>query len=108
MEILHDGVIAFLSAVGLASLLWSLAGLMVRRPAPAIHGLMLVLPLQGNTLSAEADLRELRRLRRALPGSRLALHNCGLSEEGLALVRTLARREKNILFIDTLQPLPPP
>ena len=107
MEILYDGVIAFLSAVGLATLIWSFAGYFLRSARLSIPGLMLVLPLRGEALSMEADVRELRRLQRSLPGAKLVLQDCGLSEDALALARYLAQRTENTLLISATEPLPP-
>ena len=104
MEILYDGIIAFLAAVGLASLIWSVAGLILRPPQGRISGAALVLSLRGEALSMEADVRDLRRI---LPDTRLVLRNCGLSKEALAQARYLAAREKNTLLIGESDPLPP-
>ena len=62
MTLLQDGVIAFLSAVGVTALVWIVAGALFRAGRPAIPGLLLVLPLRGEALAMEADVRELRRL----------------------------------------------
>ena len=92
MEILQDGVIAFFAAVGLAAVIWILAGAFLRAGRPAIPGLTLVLPLTGEALAMEADVRELRRVQHQLPGSRPVLADCGLTAEARALAEYLAKR----------------
>ena len=44
MALLQDGLIAFLSAVGLTTVIWLVAGLLLRTGKPTIPGLLLVLP----------------------------------------------------------------
>ncbi len=53
MEILQDGVIAFFTAVGLASVVWVLAGAFLGAGRPMIPGLALVLPLRREALAME-------------------------------------------------------
>ena len=108
MNIFCDGVIAFLAAVGLSALIWSVAGLLLRRTPPPLSGVTLVLSLRGEGVTMEADVRELERLRRTLPGSRLVLQDCGLSREALALARYLALRSEGAQLISAEDPLPPP
>ena len=108
MDIFRDGVVAFLSAVGLSALIWSAAELLLRRTPPIPFGVTLVLPLQGEGATMEADVAELERLRRILPGSRLVLQNCGLSREGLALAHYLTLEKEGVLLIGAQDPLPPP
>ena len=100
MVLLQDGLIAFLSSVGLAAVVWFLAGAFLRAGRPAIPGLMLVLPLQGEALAMEADVRELRRFRHQLPGSRIVLADCGMTEDARALAEYLARRTAGACVMD--------
>lgn len=95
MYILQDGIIAFLSAVGLATLIWFLAGALLRTGRPSIPGLMLVLPLKGEAISMEADVRELRRLQHQLPGAKIVLSDCGMTAEARALAEYLVKRQDN-------------
>lgn len=81
MTLLQDGLIAFLSAVGVTTLVWIVAGAFFRAGRPAVPGLLLVLPLRGEALAMEADVRELRRLRGRLPGARIVLADCGLTRD---------------------------
>ena len=95
MTLLQDGVLAFLSAVGLTTVVWFLAGTVFRAGRPMIPGLLLVLPLRGEALAMEADVRELRRLQGQLPGAKIVLADCGLTEDARGLARYLAAREEN-------------
>ncbi len=97
MELLQDGVLAFLASVGLVSLVWLVAGLM-RRPGPA--ELALVLPLKGAAPALEADVRTLRRLRHQVPEATIVLLDCGLDRDALLLARYLAQREEDVLLAD--------
>ena len=100
MALLQDGLIAFLSAVGLTTVIWLVAGVLLRTGKPTIPGLLLVLPLRGEALAMEADVRELRRLRNQLPGAKIVLADCGMTEDARALARYLAEREQNAELID--------
>ena len=94
MTLLQDGLIAFLSAVGLTALVWLVAGAVLHTGRPIVPGLLLVLPLRGEALAMEADVRELRRLQSRLPGARMVLVDCGLTEDARGLAQYLADREK--------------
>ena len=95
MYLLQDGILAFLCAVGLATVIWFMAGALLHSGRPAIPGLMLVLPLQGEALSMEADVRELRRLQSQLPGTKIVLSDCGMTAEARALAEYLVQRQDN-------------
>lgn len=100
MELLQDGLIAFFSAVGLTTVVWMAAGAVLHAGRPVIPGLVLILPLRGEALAMEADVRELRRVQGQLPGAKIVLADCGLSEDARALARYLAAREKHAELID--------
>lgn len=100
MSVFQDGVIAFFTAVGVTTVLWLLAGALLRARRPAMPGVLLVLPLRGEALAMEADVRELRRLRHQLPGARLVLADCGMTEDARALARYLADREPNAEMVE--------
>ena len=100
MTLLQDGLIAFLSAVGVTTLVWAVAGAFLRAGRPAIPGLLLVLPLRGEALAMEADMRELRRLRNRLPGAKIGLADCGMTADARALAAYLANREPNVALTD--------
>ena len=69
MNVFRDGVIAFFSAVGMTTVVWLLAGAVLHAGRPTIPGLLLVLPVRGEALALEHDVRELRRVRSSLPGA---------------------------------------
>ena len=100
MTLLQDGLIAFLSAVGLTALVWLVAGAVLHTGRPIVPGLLLVLPLRGEALAMEADVRELRRLQSRLPGARMVLVDCGLTEDARGLAQYLADREKRGELVD--------
>ena len=100
MVLLQDGIIAFLSAVGLTTVVWLAAGTVLHAGRPAISGLMLVLPLRGEALALEGDFRELRRVRHRLPGSRIVLADCGMTEDARELALYLAEREENVILAE--------
>ena len=93
MSLLQDGLIAFLSAVGLTTRVWLAAGIFFHTGRPVIPGLLLVLPLRDDAPAMEADVRELRRLQGRLPGARIVLADCGLTEEARQMAQYLADRE---------------
>ncbi len=100
MLLLQDGVLAFLSAVGLTTIVWATAGALLHWGGrPAIPGLLLVLPLRGEALAMEADVRELRRVQGGLPGAKIVLANCGLTPDAQALAQYLTDREKNAALV---------
>lgn len=99
MVLLQDGVLAFLSAVGLTTIVWAVAGALLQAGRPAIPGLLLVLPLRGEALAMEADVRELRRVQGGLPGAKIVLADCGMTPDAQALARYLAQREKNASLV---------
>lgn len=94
MMAFQDGILAFFAAVGVATVVWLAAGALLHAGRPIIPGLLLLLPLRGDAPAMEQDVRELRRIRHLLPGSRLILADCGLTEEARKLARYLAFREE--------------
>ena len=59
-------------------------------------GFLLVLPLRGEVPALEEDVRELRRVRRQLPGARIVLADCGMTEEARALASYLSARTEGV------------
>ena len=100
MVLLQDGCIAFFSAVGVTTVVWLVAGALLHAGRPTVPGLLLVLPLRGEALAMEADVRELRRLCHRLPGARIVLADCGMSDEARSLAGYLAGRSENIALAE--------
>lgn len=100
MSVFHDGVIAFFSAVGMTTVVWLLAGALLHAGRPTIPELLLVLPVQGEALALEHDVRELRRVQHGLPGARLVIADCGLTEDARGLAEYLADREDNAAVVN--------
>lgn len=100
MGAFRDGVIAFFSAVGMTTVVWLLAGALLHAGRPAIPGLLLVLPVRGAAPALEADVRELRRVQGGLPGAKLVIADCGLTEDARGLADYLAARAANAAVVD--------
>ena len=103
MTAFQDGLLAFFSAVGVATVVWLAAGAVLHAGRPVIPGLMLILPLRGDAPAMEQDVREVRRIRHMLPGSRFVLADCGLTEEARRLARYLAARESGAVLLDSTE-----
>ena len=96
MEVLQDGVLAFLAATGLAALFWLLTGWLRRRDPARV---MLLIPARpGCDFAAPAaqmlDLR--RQLRGAVP---IVLCDCGLEGADLRRARELTERYDDLLLL---------
>ena len=100
MNVFRDGVIAFFSAVGMTTVVWLLAGAVLHAGRPTIPGLLLVLPVRGEALALEHDVRELRRVRRSLPGAQIVIADCGLTAEARGRADYLAEREDNAAVVN--------
>ena len=100
MMLFQDGLLAFFSAVGATTVVWLVAGALLHAGRPGIPGVLLVLPVRGEALAMEADVRELRRARDHLPGAKIVLADCGLSDDAKALAACLADRGKDVVLVD--------
>ena len=100
MTLLQDGILAFFSAVGMTTVVWLAAGAVLHAGRPTIPGLLLVLPLRGDALAMEADVRELRRVQGRLPGAKIVLADSGLTEDAREVAQYLADREENADLVD--------
>ena len=100
MVLLQEGCIAFFSAVGMTTVVWLVAGALLHAGRPTVPGLLLVLPLRGQALAMEADVRELKRLCHRLPGARIVLADCGMSEDARSLAEYMAGRTENITLAE--------
>ena len=97
--LLQNGIMAFFAAVGMATVVWLAAGLLLRTGRESVPDLRLVLPLRGEAIAMERDVRTLRRIQGQVPGATIVLEDQGLTAEARALARYLAEREENAIFI---------
>ena len=103
MSVLYDGVIAFLAAVGLATILWVLADLVLRRREKVVEA-VLVLPVRGSAESMEQDVQTLLVLRQQLGRyTPVLLADCGLSEEGRYRAAALEDRYQRVTAVTPAQ-----
>ena len=100
MMLFQDGLLAFFSAVGVTTVVWLVAGALLHAGRPTVPGLLLVLPLRGQALAMEADVRELKRLCHRRPGARIVLADCGMSEDARSLAEYMAGRTENITLAE--------
>ena len=81
----------------------SVCGTWLQHHTPAVvlkYLLLLVLPVRGDALALEHDVRELRRIQGGLPGAKIVIADCGLTEEARGLANYLADREENAAVTD--------
>ena len=100
MTLLQDGILAFFSAVGMTTVVWLAAGAVLHAGRPSIPGVLLGLARRGDALAREADVRGLRRVQGRLPGAKIVLADCGLTEDARGLAQYLADREENAELVD--------
>lgn len=96
MVLLQDGLIAFLSAVGLTTCVWLVAGAFLGGGKCRNPEVRLVLPLFGSAPAMEADLRELLRLRRQTPGAVIVLEDRGMTDEARELAEYFCLRHDGV------------
>ena len=100
MMLFQDGLLAFFSAVGVTTVVLAGGGGTAPRRAPVIRGACGGAAARGEALAMEADVRELRRARNHLPGAKIVLADCGLSDDAKALAACLADRGKDVVLVD--------
>ena len=99
MELMGDGLIAFLAAVGVSTILWLLAETLLRRHSPVAQA-VLVLPVRGDGATLERALH-LTMEQRATGETPILLADCGLDETGLLLAQSLTQRYSRVqLFLE--------
>ena len=94
MELMGDGLIAFLAAGGVSTILWLLAETLLRRHSPAAEA-VLVLPGRGDGATLERALH-LTMEQRATGETPILLADCGLDETGLRLAQSLTQRYSRV------------
>jgi hypothetical protein len=100
MELLEDGMIAFLSAVGLTSCVWLIAGALLGAGKCRNREVRIVLPVRGDAPAMESDLRDLLRLRRQLPCADIVLEDRGLTAECRRLAEYFCRRYDGVVLTE--------
>lgn len=94
MELMGDGLIAFLAAVGVSTILWLLVETLLRRHRPVAEA-VLVLPVRGDGATLERALH-LTMEQRATGETPILLADCGLDETGLRLAQSLTQRYSRV------------
>lgn len=94
MKLMGDGLIAFLAAVGVSTILWLLAETLLRRHNPVAEA-VLVLPVRGDGATLERALH-LTMEQRATGETPILLADCGLDETGLRLAQSLTQRYSRV------------
>lgn len=94
MGLMGDGLIAFLAAVGVSTILWLLAETLLRRHRPVAEA-VLVLPVRGDGATLERALH-LTMEQRATGETPILLADCGLDETGLRLAQSLTQRYSRV------------
>lgn len=94
MKLMGDGLIAFLAAVGVSTILWLLAETLLRRHSPVAEA-VLVLPVWGDGATLERALH-LTMEQRATGETPILLADCGLDETGLRLAQSLTQRYSRV------------
>ena len=93
-------MIAFLSAVGVTTLVWIVAGAFFPGGRPAVPGLLLVLPLAGRGPGHGGGRAGAAARAGRLPGARIVLADCGLTRDARALAAYLADRDPGVALTD--------
>lgn len=99
MQLWQDGLIALLASIGAAAILWSLVRPVLFVP-PQQKNAVALISARGDGNDLEAQVRALVLLRgKHGVVSEILLVDCGLSEEGKALCRLLARQYRRVALI---------
>ena len=92
MELLHDGVIAALSAIGLTAVIWVIAGAILHPRRRGTLDAVAVIPASGAAENLEYTVRTLERSRYVDGGfTRIGILDCGLSADALKVAEVLCR-----------------
>ena len=97
MELLHDGVIAALSAIGLTAVIWVIAGAILHPRRRGTIDAVAVIPARGAAENLEYTVRALERSRYEVGGfTRIVILDCGLSEDALRVADVLCRDDYDV------------
>ena len=91
MELMQDGVVAALAAIGVTALLWLAASVLLYRESPV--DAVYVMKVSGDAAGLDAALRILAQNRR-LP---VLLVDCGLTDEGRRAAALLSDMNTKLL-----------
>ena len=98
MEMLQDGIIAMLSAVGLTTLLWMLAGLLTR-PRRCREAAYIVVPAGRETKRLAETVRCMLRLNDELRAFRkIIILNQGADKETEQIAKLLLREQEEMIL----------
>ena len=105
MRLWQDGIIAFLASIGTASILWAVVRFFLFAP-PRRQDAVALISARGNGEDLEAQVRALSLVRgeQGIVGE-ILLVNSGLTEEGEALCRLLARQYRRVSLV-TMDEIP--
>lgn len=94
MELLQDGVIAALSAIGLTAVIWVIAGMILHPRRCGTMETVAVIPARGAAEKLEHTVRSLLRSRYEEGGfTRIVILDCGLDDEAQRVADILCRGE---------------
>ena len=97
MELLHDGVIAALSAIGLTAVIWVIAGVILHPRRRDTLDTVAVSPASGAAEKLEYTVRALKRSRCEEGGfGRIVILDCGLSAGALKVAELLCRGDHDV------------
>lgn len=97
MELLQDGVIAALSAIGLTAVIWVIAGMILHPRRRGTMETVAVIPASGAAENLEHTVRALTRSRYEEGGfTRIVILDCGLSEDAKKVADILCRGEYDV------------
>ena len=97
MELLHDGVIAALSAIGLTAVIWVIAGAILHPRRRGTLDAVAVIPASGAAENLEYTVRALERSRYEEGGfRRIVILDCGLWDDALKVADILCRDDYDV------------
>ena len=95
MRLWQDGLVAMLAAIGLASLMWAVVKTVLYTRPERRQGVVALVPAQGDGEMLEQQVNALTLLRQEQGVfGMILLVDCGLSEEGVRISRTLAKKDR--------------
>lgn len=97
MELLQDGVIAALAAVGLASIVWFIVTALTHPREHPRGETAVIVPARGAAQTLERTVRALENARYAAGGfSRIIILDCGMEEDAQRVAQLLCRESFDV------------